>query len=51
VPNQPATPLRAIRIDDELWDAAKKVAADRDETVSDVIRRALERYVRDWPAN
>jgi hypothetical protein len=25
------------------------VAADRGETVSEVVRRALERYVREWP--
>lgn len=48
VPENP-TPLRAVRISDDLWIAAKRVAADRDETVSEVIRRALERYVRAHP--
>lgn len=49
VPNQPATPSRAVRVPDELWEAAKRVAADRGETVTAVIIRALERYVRQHP--
>lgn len=47
VPNQPETPNRTVRISDDLWEAAKRKAADNDETVTDVIRRALERYVRE----
>lgn len=46
MPNQPRTPARAVRVEDDLWRAAQRQAADRGETVSDVIRRALERYVR-----
>jgi hypothetical protein len=48
MPNQPRddNPARAVRVPDELWDAAKAKAAGRGETVSDVIRRALERYVK-----
>lgn len=49
MPNQPATPLRSFRVPDELWEAVKRVAADRDETVTDVIIRALVRYVREHP--
>jgi len=49
VPNQPATPNRTIRVPDEVWDAAKRVAADRGETVTEVIIRALVRYVREHP--
>jgi predicted HicB family RNase H-like nuclease len=48
VPNQPATPNRTVRVPDELWEAAKRRAADRDETVTDVIIRALTRYVREY---
>lgn len=48
MPNQPATPQRSVRISDELWEAALQVAADRDETVTDVIVRALTRYVRTY---
>lgn len=46
MPNQPKTPARAVRIEDGLWLAAQAKAAERGETVSDVIRRALQRYVR-----
>lgn len=43
---RPGNPARAVRVEDELWEAAKKKAAERGESVSDVIRRALERYVK-----
>ena len=46
VPNAPKTPQRTIRIADDLWEKAQAAAAERDETVSDVLRRALERYVK-----
>lgn len=49
MPNQPKTPNRTIRVPDEVWRAAKRVAADRGETITDVIVRALKRYVRDHP--
>jgi predicted DNA binding CopG/RHH family protein len=47
MPNQPRddNPARAVRVPDPLWDAAKARAAERGETVSDLIRRALQRYV------
>lgn len=40
------TPQRNIRIPDHVWNAALEKAAERGETISDVLRRALERYVR-----
>ena len=46
VPNQPKTPLRSLRVATELWEAAKAAAAERGETVTDVLRAALERYVK-----
>lgn len=46
VPNTPGTPRRTVRIPDDLWDAAVAKAEERGESVSDVIRRALQRYVR-----
>lgn len=45
-PNKPKTPLRAIRVDDALWEAVKAKAAEEGRTVSDVIRAALLRYTR-----
>lgn len=50
MPEESWTPIRTVRVPDELWDAAKRVASDSDETVTDVIIRALNRYVREHPA-
>jgi predicted DNA-binding protein len=36
---------RAVRVPDELWLAAIAKAQQRGETVSDIVRGALERYV------
>lgn len=41
----PETRLRNIRVDDRLWAAVKEIAAERRETVSAIIRRALVEYV------
>ena len=40
------TPLRNVRVADDLWQAAMAKAAERGETLSDVLRRALEKYVK-----
>jgi predicted transcriptional regulator len=45
VPNQPKTPTRTVRIDDELWQAAQSAAARNHESITDVIRKALRDYV------
>jgi predicted HicB family RNase H-like nuclease len=45
-PNQPKTPLRTFRIADDLYRAAKAKAAKQGETLSEVVRRLLEEYVR-----
>lgn len=44
----PATPHRSVRVPDDLWQAAKRKAAERGETLTSVIIRALVRYVRDY---
>lgn len=36
--------LRSFRVADEIWEAAQEAAAARDESVSDVLRRALREY-------
>ena len=46
VPNAPKTPLRSFRIPDDVYRAAQEKAAERGESVSDVVRRALERYAK-----
>ena len=52
MPNQPRAdnPARAIRVPDDLWAAVKRKAAERGETVSGIVRAALERYEAgaDW---
>jgi len=40
-------PRRTIRVPDPLWDAAMKKAERRGETISDVVRRALEHYLEE----
>lgn len=40
------TPRRTIRIPDSVWDAAQAKAAENGETVSAVVVKALESYVR-----
>lgn len=40
------TTLRNFRADDSLWLRAKAVADKRGESLSDVLRAALERYVK-----
>lgn len=44
VPNKPKTPLRSFRIPDDIYEAAQRKAAEKGESVSDVVRRALDRY-------
>lgn len=39
-------PLRSVRVPDATWKAAQTRAAEKGEPLSDVIRRALERYAR-----
>src|SRR6187455_1594401 len=48
MPNQPRkdNPSRAIRVEDELWHDALDAAAENDDTVSQVVRRALRDYVK-----
>lgn len=46
VPNAPRTPLRSFRIPDDLYLEAQEIAAAQDESVSDVVRQGLERYVK-----
>jgi len=46
MPGQGSIPNRAVRVPDDLWHAAKARAAERGETVTDVILRALRRYAR-----
>lgn len=50
------TPVRPIRIEDDLWKAAQRIAEDLQRatglsaTASDVVRKALTQYVEGWKA-
>lgn len=46
-PNRPGTPTTTFRLDRDLIARAKAKAAERGETVTDVVRRALEEYAAD----
>lgn len=39
------TTRRTIRVDEELWTDAQRVTAERGESVSEIVRVALSRYV------
>jgi predicted transcriptional regulator len=41
----PVTKLRNVRVDDKLWAEAKRIASERRETLSAVVKRALVEYV------
>jgi len=43
---RPAMIMRSIRVPKALWEEAKRLSDEREENLSDVIRQALERYVR-----
>ena len=40
------TAIRNLRVGDALWSAARAVAEEREESLSDVMRAALEEYVK-----
>lgn len=43
---KPNMVMKSLRVPAKLWEAAKEVADRREENISDVIREALERYVK-----
>jgi len=43
MPNAPKTPLRSVRIDDDLWERTAEAAEARGTDRSEVVRAALER--------
>jgi predicted transcriptional regulator len=46
MPNQPKTPHRSIRIDDETWAHLAKVADQHKISLSEVVRLALADFLR-----
>jgi hypothetical protein len=48
MPNQPKTPNRAIRVDDELWTDYGEACEAEGSTRSDDLRAHMTRKVRTW---
>lgn len=48
-PNKPVMILKSFRVPAKLWDEAMKVAAQNEENLADVLRDALEKYVKTGP--
>ena len=46
MPPRPAMTMRSFRIPNEVWLAAVAKADERNENLSEIIRQALERYVK-----
>ena len=49
MPNQPKTPVRGIRVDEDLWRAAQHKAAAEGRTLTAVLVAYLKRYVSSPP--
>ena len=45
------TTHRSVRIEQELWDAAKAAANENGDNLSDIIRKALQQYVDQRPTH
>jgi hypothetical protein len=45
MPNQPKTPQRTFRAG-PIWDEAKAIADQQGESLSEILRAALEQYVK-----
>jgi hypothetical protein len=48
MPNQPKTPTRPVRVDDELWSDYGQACEADDVTRSDDLRSHMRRRVRRW---
>lgn len=44
MPQPPKKPVHSFRVEDELWNEAVRIATERQESLSDVLRAALTRY-------
>lgn len=47
MPNRPATKARTVRVPDDLWNAAQQKARARSDSLSQVIREALRKYINE----
>jgi antitoxin component of RelBE/YafQ-DinJ toxin-antitoxin module len=45
MPNQPKTPTRTVRLDDEIWSALRIIGEQTGLSVSELIRLALTDFI------
>ena len=45
MPNQPKTPHRSVRLNDDIWENLQAIATQTGLSVSDVIRLALTDFI------
>ncbi|GAA2577161.1 hypothetical protein GCM10009862_15610 [Microbacterium binotii] len=48
VPNKPGTPVRAVRVADDIWLPAKAKAKSEGVFLPEIIRAGLEEYIEDF---
>lgn len=46
MPQPPKKPVHSFRVEDSIWNDAVALATVRQESLSDVLRKALQAYVR-----
>lgn len=46
MPQPPKKPVHSFRVEDAIWNEAVEIATQRQESLSDVLRKALVRYIR-----
>jgi hypothetical protein len=46
VPKPPKKPVHSFRVEDAIWDEAVRVATERQESLSEILRDALKRYIK-----
>jgi antitoxin component of RelBE/YafQ-DinJ toxin-antitoxin module len=45
MPNQPKTPHRSVRLNDDIWDALREIGEQTGLSVSEVMRLALTDFI------
>jgi predicted DNA-binding protein len=45
VPNKPKTPVRSVRVEDEIWETAKVLAKAEGRNMSEVVRELLAEWI------
>jgi hypothetical protein len=45
MPNQPKTPHRSVRLNDDIWDALRDIGEQTGLSVSEVMRLALTDFI------